>query len=66
MAKANVGSILVVDQDVDWENNREASKVVGILSERDYLKKIAVQGRSSHSTHVAEIMTGRSRMITAK
>lgn len=39
-------------------------QVVGILSERDYLKKIAVQGRSSQTTAVREIMTGRSKMIT--
>jgi CBS domain-containing protein len=47
IVEANVGSILVTDGD----------QVVGIMSERDYLRKIAVQGRTSRDTQVGEIMS---------
>jgi CBS domain-containing protein len=47
IVEANVGSILVTEDD----------KVVGIMSERDYLRKVAIQGRTSHDTTVAEIMS---------
>lgn len=47
MANKGIGA-LVVTQD---------SKVVGILSERDYTRKIALMQRTSDHTTVAEIMT---------
>jgi CBS domain-containing protein len=47
IVEANVGSILVTEDD----------KVVGIMSERDYLRKVALQGRTSHDTTVGEIMS---------
>jgi CBS domain-containing protein len=47
IVEANVGSILVTEDD----------KVVGIMSERDYLRKIAIQGRTSRDTQVGEIMS---------
>jgi CBS domain-containing protein len=43
----NVGSILVTRDD----------EVVGIMTERDYLRKIAIFGRTSHDTLVEEIMS---------
>ena len=43
----NVGSILVT-RDGD---------VIGIMTERDYLRKIAILGRTSHDTLVEQIMT---------
>jgi CBS domain-containing protein len=47
IVELNVGSILVTDDD----------KVVGIMTERDYLRKITLRGRTSRDTTVREIMT---------
>lgn len=47
MANKGIGAVVVVQD----------SKVVGILSERDYTRKIALMQRTSDHTTVAEIMT---------
>jgi CBS domain-containing protein len=48
MAERKVGALPVID----WANN-----LVGIISERDYTRKIVLKDRSSRSTKVREIMT---------
>jgi CBS domain-containing protein len=48
MAKHNTGALLVM----------EGEKMVGILSERDCVRKVDLQGRNASETKVNEIMTG--------
>ena len=54
MAEKGIGA-LVVTQD---------NEVVGILSERDYTRKVALMERSSYDTTVSEIMTAKVLTIS--
>ena len=49
MAEKNVGALLVVRE----------SKLAGIITERDYTRKVALKGRSSKDTRVNEILSGQ-------
>jgi CBS domain-containing protein len=47
MVDQNVGSTLIVD----------GTDLVGIFTERDYLRRIVIQGRTSKTTTVRDVMT---------
>jgi CBS domain-containing protein len=49
MAKKEIGALLVM----------EGEKVNGLFSERDYARKMILQGRTSRDTKVNEVMTSR-------
>ncbi|HEY6168873.1 MAG TPA: CBS domain-containing protein [Verrucomicrobiae bacterium] len=54
MADRDVGALPVVD----------GNQVVGILSERDYTRKVVLQGKSSKQTSVGEIMSRDPQIAT--
>ncbi|XP_042412501.1 CBS domain-containing protein CBSX3, mitochondrial-like [Zingiber officinale] len=57
MTQHNVGALVVV-------RPGEEKAIAGIVTERDYLRKMIVQGRSSKSTKVGDIMTEENKLIT--
>ncbi|XP_073134105.1 CBS domain-containing protein CBSX3, mitochondrial-like [Henckelia pumila] len=57
MTQHNVGALLVV-------KSGEQKSIAGIVTERDYLRKMIVQGRSSKTTKVGDIMTEENKLIT--
>ena len=54
MVQANVGALLVTDGD----------EISGIFTERDYLRRIAVEGRRSRDTTVSEVMSSPVLIVT--
>lgn len=54
MAENDIGAVLVM----------ESGDIVGIFSERDYARRIVLQGRTSAGTKVRDIMTSRVVYVT--
>jgi CBS domain-containing protein len=54
MAEKNIGALLVTKDNA----------LIGIFSERDYARKVALKGNTSHSAAVKEIMTGNVISVT--
>lgn len=61
MAEKNIGALLVTDAG-NASDNSGANKLIGLLSERDYARKVILKGKNSHSTTVGEIMS--SNLVT--
>jgi CBS domain-containing protein len=57
MAEKEIGAVMVIDK---------KDKVVGILTERDYARKIILKGKTSLKTRVKEIMTPAAKMYMVK
>ncbi|KAG2546048.1 hypothetical protein PVAP13_9KG026828 [Panicum virgatum] len=53
-------------EDSVYDAVKSEKAIAGIVTERDYLRKIIVQGRSSKSTKVGDIMTEENKLITVK
>ncbi|TVQ10851.1 MAG: CBS domain-containing protein [Balneolaceae bacterium] len=56
MSEKNIGALLVLD----------GEEMVGIITERDYRNKVILQGRSSKTTPVKDIMTENVNYVTSK
>ncbi len=54
MGEKNIGALLVIEED----------RLKGILSERDYARKVVLQGKTSKETMVEEIMTAKVITVT--
>lgn len=54
MSDKNIGALLVT----------EGNKLIGILTERDYTRKIVLKGKSSKQTPVREILSGELIHVT--
>ena len=54
MAKHDVGALLVL----------EGNRLAGVFSERDYARKVILQGKSSRETKVREVMTDKVLYVT--
>jgi CBS domain-containing protein len=53
MAEKEIGALMVIDK---------KGKVVGIITERDYARKVILKGKTSPKTLVKEIMTPLAKM----
>ncbi|HEX3719769.1 MAG TPA: CBS domain-containing protein [Verrucomicrobiae bacterium] len=47
LARKNIGALPVM----------EGTRLIGIFSERDYTRKVALEGKTSHSTKVSEVLS---------
>ncbi len=57
MGEKKIGALVVID---------DKGKVAGIISERDYARKVILKGKASKDTKVEEIMTPASEMFSVK
>ncbi len=56
MGEKNIGALVAIEND----------QVIGVLSERDYSRKVVLQGRTSRDTLVGEIVSCPAVTVTSK
>jgi CBS domain-containing protein len=56
MGEKNIGALVVMEND----------QIVGVLSERDYSRKVVLQGRTSRDTKVGEIISRPAISVCSK
>jgi len=56
MGERNIGALVAIDGD----------EVVGVLSERDYSRKVVLQGRTSRDTKVGEILSRPAITVSSR
>jgi CBS domain-containing protein len=54
MADKNIGALLVIS----------GGRLVGVFTERDYTRKVALQGKKSKETHVREVLSSKIVSVT--
>ena len=54
MADKNIGSLLVMS----------GGRLAGVFTERDYTRKVALQGKKSKETHVREVLSSKIVSVT--
>ena len=57
---------VLAQEDIGAATVMEGERLAGIFSERDYTRKVILQGRSSSSTRVEEIMTRNVIVVTPR
>ena len=57
MSEKHVGALMVLDDE---------RHLIGVVSERDYARKVALEGKSSKETPVRDIMTTKLFCVTPK
>ena len=62
MAEKEVGALMVMDENAPVGKE----KVVGIITERDYARKIILKGKASSKALISEIMTPADKMYCVK
>lgn len=55
MAEVDVGALLVLD----------GKQLIGVFSERDYARKVILQGKASRDTPVCDVMSGKVVSVTS-